>query len=115
MKRTRVVNLRRGEPFDVYIGRPGHGLAGPWGNPIARGRPCPVCGFYHGRGGTLDCYGVWLAGRICADPAFAAAVRGLHGLTLGCFCKPGPCHGDTLAAAADLLALGYALRSPETP
>lgn len=26
----------------------------------------------------------------------------LHGKRLGCFCKPGPCHGDVLARLADV-------------
>lgn len=31
----------------------------------------------------------------------AAAGRELRGKRLGCWCKPGPCHGDVLAELAD--------------
>ena len=102
---TRVVNLRR-EPYDVYIGRPGLGLDGPFGNPIRRGQPCPVCadGTVHDRAGdTLDCYASWLYTRLGRDVGFRDAVEGLRGLRLGCFCRPPSgfggrllCHGQIL-------------------
>ena len=31
--RSLVVNLKT-DPYDVYIGRPGKGQEGPWGNPF---------------------------------------------------------------------------------
>jgi hypothetical protein len=33
-----VVNTTRGEAFDIYIGRPGKGRSGPWGNPFIIGK-----------------------------------------------------------------------------
>lgn len=102
---TRVVNLRR-EPWDVYIGRPGQGLDGPFGNPIRRGVPCLMCadGTIHVHGGdTLGCYEAWLRARLGRDAAFRAAVEGLRGRRLGCFCRPDSgfggrllCHGQVI-------------------
>jgi hypothetical protein len=93
---TTVVNLRVA-PYDVYIGRPGHGKAGPLGNPVAVGKRCPICGARHTKAGdTLPCYAEYLRRRCATDAPFAALVRSLRGKVLGCFCKPNPCHGDEL-------------------
>lgn len=102
---TRVVNLRR-EPYDVYIGRPGQGVEGPFGNPIRRGEPCRVCGdgtVHPQAGDTLECYEVWLRARVARDVGFRVAVEGLRGLRLGCFCRPTSgfcgrllCHGQVI-------------------
>ena len=35
--------------------------------------------------------------RLESDPEFKAAVHMLWGNTLGCWCKPLPCHGDVIA------------------
>ncbi len=35
------------------------------------------------------------------DPDFRRDVLALRGKRLGCFCKPGPCHADVLAAWVD--------------
>lgn len=100
---TRAVNLHR-EPYDVYIGRPGKGMPGPFGNPVRIAHPCPECGERHMDGGsTLRCYNRYLRRRIATDADFRAAVRALHGKRLGCFCVPKPCHGSILAAVADEL------------
>ena len=85
---TRVVNLHR-EPFDVYIGRAGKGQDGYFGNPFSILR--------HGKD-ALPLYEQHFAVRIATDAAFRARVEGLRGKTLGCFCKPKPCHGDIIAA-----------------
>lgn len=90
---TRAVNLRT-EAFDVYIGRPGHGHSGYFGNP------------YHVREHGAEALGKfreYFYARLEADAEFRARVRGLRvrglrGKRLGCFCKPGPCHGDIIAA-----------------
>jgi hypothetical protein len=106
---TRVVHVRdwvRADPSFVYIGRAGHGQDGYFGNPVARGRPCPECGRVHQAGGeTLGCYRIYLERRLAADPEFRARVAQLCGKSLTCFCVPGPCHGDILAEHADRLSL----------
>lgn len=105
---TRVVSMRewvKADPNHVYIGRAGHGESGIYGNPVAKGRRCPECGDVHVDGGsTLACYEAYLNRRLATDTVFRNQVRALAGKTLVCFCKPKPCHGDVLAAAADRLA-----------
>ena len=101
---TRVVNLNR-ESYDVYIGRAGCGHDGYFGNPIRVGFPCQICMKTHQRGGdTLSCYEWYLEERLSSDQEFQERVCLLSGRTIGCFCKPGPCHGDILAQHADKLA-----------
>lgn len=104
---TRVVHIRdwvKSDPDYVYVGRAGHGQDGYFGNPVARGRPCPECSQVHQAGGeTLACYARYLERRLEADPEFRSRVADLRGMVLVCFCAPNPCHGDLLAAAADRL------------
>ena len=95
----KVVNLYK-EPYDVYIGRPGKGQTGYFGNPIAVGKPCPLCNQTHNLSDTLICYERYLRNRIETDERFRLAVKSLQDKTLGCFCKPKPCHGDILLKMA---------------
>ena len=98
---TNVVNLRRGA-YDVYIGRRGHSQTGEFGNPVAVGRACPECGNIHRTGGsTLRCFARYMYKRMKHDPSWAQKVENLRGKTLGCFCKPAPCHGDVYAVYLD--------------
>jgi len=83
---TRVVHCKR-EPYDVYIGRPSK-----WGNP-----------FKSGRDGTLEEVLEKYRQHILSRPDLLAALHELEGKTLGCWCKPKPCHGDVLI---ELLAGG---------
>lgn len=80
----------------VYIGRPGKGLSGPWGNSISIGKACPVCGASHDREGTIVCYREMMLKRIVEDPELAKRIASLADKTLVCFCAPKPCHGDVL-------------------
>lgn len=77
----RVVHCRR-DPFDLYIGRPSK-----WGNPYRIGpdgdRAQVIRRFEH-----------HVRFERCA---LLADLGELHGLTLGCYCTPAPCHGDMLA------------------
>jgi hypothetical protein len=64
------------------------------------GEECIQCGKTHeDAGSTLDCYGEYLIDYITNNSWFREQVRALHGKRLGCFCKPGVCHGDILIAA----------------
>lgn len=87
--RTRVVNALK-ERYDVYIGRPGRGLAGPFGNP-----------FKVGRDGTreecIEKYRAYFYEKLEEDSEFKKAVLELKGRTLGCFCAPLKCHGEVIA------------------
>jgi hypothetical protein len=95
---TVVVNLRK-EPFDVYIGRPGKGMEGYFGNPhpvYQFGKPwtvCPICKIKHMKGEAIEAFRKDFAVRIESDPEFRRRVLLLKGKRLGCFCD-GNCHGD---------------------
>jgi len=98
---TRVVNLRR-ELCDVYIGRPGQGHSGPFGNPIRAGEPCAECRITHDHAReTIPCFAQYFARRVVNDRAFREAVLALRDQRLGCFCAPAACHGDVIAAWLD--------------
>lgn len=87
---TRVVHCKR-ERFDVYIGRPSK-----WGNRFqiqgksSRFKTQPAAD-------PIAAYREW----VMAQPDLVAALPELRGKVLGCWCKPGPCHGDVLVELAD--------------
>lgn len=96
---TTVVNLRR-EEYDVYIGPAGH--EGYWCNPYRVGQTCRRCGEVHATGGeTLRCFREYFLERVEHDEEFRRRLEELRGKRLGCFCKPGPCHGDVIAEFVD--------------
>jgi len=86
LSHTRVVHVKK-EPFDVYIGRAFQGFPdSQWGNPFVIGRDGT-------REGVIAKYREW----IVKQPELMAALPGLRGKVLGCWCKPDkPCHGDVL-------------------
>ena len=88
MSNTRVVNIRK-ESCDVYIGRAGQGKDGYFGNPFRLEATMT-------RGGTLDRYRKYFYYRLSTDEKFRRRIGELQGKTLGCFCKPNPCHGDII-------------------
>lgn len=89
---TRVVN-RRVDSFDVYIGRPSI-----WGNPFSHRRDSAARYLVATVAEALAQYEVWLK---LQRPDLLARLPELRGKALGCWCKPGPCHGDILARLAD--------------
>lgn len=119
-----IVNKTRGpfwfnEPDVVYIGMPGPtqrsaGIplekVGPFGKPWS----CE----YRPDGGKysydeiFERYERYLTARLVTDAPFREAVKALSGKTLVCWCKGKRgevnkrCHGDILAAQADMLAGG---------
>lgn len=90
---TRVVN-RYKEPFDVYIGRPGKGEKSLWGNPYSVKE--------HGREECLNLYRRYIFDRLTNEIGLSEELRKLKGKTLGCFCKPQPCHGDVLVEMMEI-------------
>jgi len=87
---TNVVH-RGKHHFDVFIGRPSK-----WGNPFSH------TGFGAIRVSTreeaIHRYEQWVR----SQPHLMASIkRELRGKTLGCYCKPLPCHGDVLARIAE--------------
>lgn len=92
-KETHVVNIRTAD-YDIYIGRAGKGQDGYFGNPfrIQQGQT---------RGSTLEKYEEYFYKRLVDDPEFKQKIHELKGKTLGCFCKPHPCHGDIIKRYLD--------------
>lgn len=77
--KTKVVNKYK-EPYDVYIGR-----GSKWGNPY------PITP-NQDRKTVIQKYREYLLN----NPELLKDLHELKGKTLGCFCKPKPCHGDIL-------------------
>jgi hypothetical protein len=84
-----VVNLRS-STFTVYIGRPGHGLQGPFGNPF-------VVGVHGTRGECVRLFEEWFASDTAKEYRELIHTRIIPNDVLGCFCKPAACHGDIIA------------------
>jgi hypothetical protein len=84
---TRVINIRSGEPYDVYIGRPSL-----WGNPFKIGRDGT-------RDEVIEKYREWAA----HNHAVQANLHNLKGKVLACYCKPEACHGDVLVEMVNAL------------
>jgi hypothetical protein len=108
---TTVIHIRDSNqyPGSVYIGRPGKGKDGPFGNPISKGQICSVCAKIHSdAGSTLHCYRIYFKNRIKNDNSFAHQVNELKDKTLACFCRPKNgfagqvlCHGQIIAGWLD--------------
>lgn len=79
MSKTSVVHYKQ-HHFDVYIGRPS-----PWGNPFTIGPDGT-------RSEVIKKYREWIQ----SQPEMMDKLETLIGKTLGCHCKPKPCHGDVL-------------------
>lgn len=99
--KTTVVHVTKSR-YDVYIGRgqdprrlltsedEDNDVDGKWGNPFRIGRD----------GTRQECiqkYREWIVNQ----PELMAALPELQGMRLGCWCRPGLCHGDILAELAD--------------
>lgn len=76
---TKVVNVYK-DDYTVYIGRPSK-----WGNPFEIGKD-------GSREEVLRKYKQYILKR----PELLEMLPQLKNETLGCFCKPKPCHGDIL-------------------
>lgn len=84
--KTRVINIKTQEPYDVYIGRPSK-----WGNPFSH---LSLRGTIRvdSREEAVELYDKYIRDK----PELLDALPELVGKTLGCFCKPRLCHGDLL-------------------
>jgi len=91
-----IINIKSGAKYDTYIGRPGKGKDGYWGNPHVIGY-CKLCNRIHDREDSLKEYKIYFDKRIKEDIMFKTNIILLKGQTLGCFCKPQNCHGDIIA------------------
>jgi hypothetical protein len=98
MASTKVVNLYV-EPFDVYIGRGiGRGRGSKWGNLFSHKNDTLAALKVATREEAIDCHRTYLLTN--RDLVMSVYVE-LKGKTLGCFCKPAACHGDTYAWLLD--------------
>lgn len=87
----RVVNVRSGESFDVYVGRDRDRAGrGKWGNPFIIGRDGD-------RDEVIEKYREW----ILDQSELMARVFSLRGKSLGCWCAPEACHADVLLELAN--------------
>ena len=94
--RTTVVNVRTAERWDVYVGRGWCPKTGRRFDAKAYGNPFPL-----DRNTPASCMAKYLD-YLDANPGLVQRIKSeLPGKVLGCWCKPGPCHGDVLAAIAN--------------
>ncbi len=98
-----VVHCKRAS-YDVYIGRgrdPHTGAPGEWGNPFSH-RPSRVPGVIVVASveEAIERYRLHLWAEIRSGRISLERLAALNGKTLGCWCAPGSCHGEVLAAAA---------------
>lgn len=93
VQKTTVVNIHSGADYDVYMGRPGRGVPGPFGSPFGRKL------FLRGevRDEIIRKHADWFHQQVSIDLAFLGRVLALRGKRLGCFCAPKPCHADVIA------------------
>src|SRR5262245_13376630 len=102
-----VVHCKRA-PYDVYVGRgrdPRTGKPGEWGNPFSH-RPSRVPGVIvlATVEEAIERYRAHLWEEIRSRRLSLERLAALDGKTLGCWCAPGPCHGEVLTAAASWAA-----------
>lgn len=83
---TKVSNKDLGDSYDVYIGR-----GTLWGNPYQMGKEGT-------REEVIAKFAYDFERRFLKLPEkFDENIEKLRGKTLGCHCKPAPCHGDIIA------------------
>lgn len=87
----KVVHCKR-EKYDVYIGRPSK-----WGNPFSHKSHSRAAHKVATVGEAIAAFEAWIQ----TQPKLLAALPELRGRVLGCWCAPGPCHGDVLSRLAN--------------
>lgn len=110
MTKPTVVVGKKWDKGAVYIGR-----GSPFGNPFR----IPAHGREYLRDSACDSYIEYFWDKAAHDPDFQAELESLvqiaklegH-LTLGCYCSPKRCHGDTIKRYIDL-RLADALQPPK--
>lgn len=94
-----VVNVRRGEAYEIYGGRARHGAAS---SPLANGYKIGRDG---DRGEVIRKWAYDFALRWRTEPAFRAAILACQGQRVGCFCSPAVCHLDVVKTFLDVRAV----------
>jgi hypothetical protein len=104
---TLVVHCMR-DDYDVYIGRgkDPHTLEwGEWGNPFShRESTSSMVNRANSVEEAIESYKQDLWRRLRDGRLSVEKLAALKGKRLGCWCAPGPCHGEVLAAAAEWAA-----------
>ena len=90
---SKVVNIKNGERYDIYIGRPSR-----FGNPFSH-MPGTLAQFQvESREQAIE----YFENYVRATPWLLKAIKEeLKGKILGCWCHPLPCHGDVLVKIAN--------------
>jgi len=92
-----VVNLRKGDAYDIYIGRSTKkGKRNVLSNPYQIGPDGD-------RDEVLRKFAYDFPIKWKTDLEFRKAVLTCRGKRLGCFCKPNDCHGDIIVLFLDIL------------
>lgn len=94
---TKVVNKYK-EPYDVYIGR-----GSPIGNPFSHKEGTKAFYKVGTRDQAISEFETYIRKVMEVDPNLVEYIKGLKGKTLGCFCKPQPCHGDVIVKLVEEL------------
>ena len=98
---NKVVNIKNGQSYDVYIGR-GSIFGNPFSHlPLQLTKASVKCGT---REESVQLYKEWIVGKRKVEglsPPDIKLICSLKGKTLGCYCAPKPCHGHILAEIAD--------------
>ena len=94
--KTTIGRVNDGKPNAIYIGRPGKGQSGYFGNPYRLVQE-------RDRNKIFSLALIYFQDRVFTDDVFADAVKGLYGKHLQCFCAPKLCHGWALAQLAAAL------------
>ena len=96
---TQVINIHSNEHYDVYIGRKikwdQKYHQSKWHNPFRFAENAPDKNKESQR--VLIEFRIYLSNQ----PELLKQIHELKDKTLGCWCKPLPCHGDVLAELAD--------------
>ena len=83
----KVVHCKK-DSYDVYIGRPSK-----WCNPYSLAK--------YTREEAIDLYRKHLHNQLRMGRITKEDLLSLDGKTLGCWCKPLPCHGDVIVSAVE--------------
>jgi hypothetical protein len=86
---TKLINIKSGEPYDIYIGRPSK-FGNSWTH-LQYNSTAPHV--VDTREEAVKLYEEWIRSQ---PELMAAAKKELKDRTLGCWCAPLLCHGDVL-------------------